>query len=290
MCVSPENFGAHLEVLKRHAQVISLPKLEECFRSGQFPERAVALTFDDGYVDFFQHAKPLLETNELPATVFVVTGSLGRSFWWDRLIAALSTTTSLPDQPDITIAGFPLDWWLSDQNTGVNAGETPINKDRFIWSIYNKLLRIDPVERAELITEIEKRAGAGPDDHAEPLRSMTIEEVMHLDRSGLIEIGSHSASHPWLSSLPPAEQFREVSESKSVLEKILGRSVIGFSYPNGDVSQDTVLAVKQAGYEYACCSANGVVVRSRSDLFQLPRFWIQDWDGETFERWMRRWI
>ena len=66
LCVTPEHFTEHLEILR-----------------GQ----DVALTFDDGYVDNLSNAKPLLEKFDCPATVFVTSGAVGqnREFWWDEL-------------------------------------------------------------------------------------------------------------------------------------------------------------------------------------------------------------
>jgi hypothetical protein len=47
--------------------------------------------------------------------------------------------------------------------------------------------------------------------------------------------------------------------------------------------------VRQVGFQYACAGLNNVVWQ-RSNLFQLPRFWVPDWDGSEFEHWLRRWL
>jgi peptidoglycan/xylan/chitin deacetylase (PgdA/CDA1 family) len=81
----------------------------------------------------------------------------------------------------------------------------------------------------------------------------------------------------------------EIQQSKACLEALLGQPVISFSYPNGSLSEDTVSIVKEAGFACACTSVRDVVWRG-SNCFQLPRFWIQDWDGATFYRWLVRWL
>ena len=55
--------------------------------AGTLPLDAVALTFDDGYVDNLVFGKPRLEAADLPATVFLATGYIDRfePFWWDEL-------------------------------------------------------------------------------------------------------------------------------------------------------------------------------------------------------------
>jgi peptidoglycan/xylan/chitin deacetylase (PgdA/CDA1 family) len=47
------------------------------------PERPLLVTFDDGYEDFFIHAWPILRALRVPATVFVISGAIGRSNDWD---------------------------------------------------------------------------------------------------------------------------------------------------------------------------------------------------------------
>jgi peptidoglycan/xylan/chitin deacetylase (PgdA/CDA1 family) len=215
MCVSRNNFQEQLEVLRRLAHPVSLPMLVRGLREGNRSPRAVAITFDDGYVDVLEHARPLLEQHQVPASVFVTAGYLGSPFPWD-------------------------------------AGASP----------------------------------AGPYGEA---RALLGDEVRQLAQHPLIEIGAHSVSHPALARSSIAEQEREICESKTILETLVGKLVIGFSYPHGSASVVTRQIVRQAGYEYACTSYNDAV-RSTSDRLCLPRFWPGDWDGPRFERWLKRWI
>ena len=286
-CVTPGNFAEQLEVLKRKAEVISLAKLVEGIHAGRLPERAVALTFDDGYVDVYQHARALLETYMLPATVFVVTGCFGCQYWWDRLEAALLAPVTLPGQLALDIAGAQFEWRLTEWQESDDRQANNV-RDRMLLSIYRKLLNADPGEREKVLLEIESWAGVGELEKKGRPRAMTGEEAIELSAGGLIEIGSHTASHFPLTRLLPAEQRHEITESKSALENLLGRSVSSFSYPDGAFSREVVSLVQQAGYQCACISINDIVRRG-SHRFQLPRFWIPDWDGEAFERWLWKW-
>ena len=56
-------------------------------KARDLPSDAVALTFDDGYRDNLINAKPLLVEHEVPASIFLATGYIGkkREFWWDEL-------------------------------------------------------------------------------------------------------------------------------------------------------------------------------------------------------------
>lgn len=87
LSVSPQHFDEQLEVLKSHYHPLSLQQLVQAHKQHNIPKRAVAITFDDGYADNLLQAKPILERHNIPATVFVITGTLGNSdeFWWDAL-------------------------------------------------------------------------------------------------------------------------------------------------------------------------------------------------------------
>lgn len=74
--LAPSAFRAQIEWLVRRG--VSVVRLEEI---GNHPQ-GVALTFDDGFVNFYEHAFPLLCQYHLPATVFVVAQYCGRANDW----------------------------------------------------------------------------------------------------------------------------------------------------------------------------------------------------------------
>ena len=85
VCVSPEHFIEQMQTLRKYALPISLSKLVQHLKDGSLPPKSVAVTFDDGYADNLYSAKPILENYEIPATVFICTGYVGKQFWWDEL-------------------------------------------------------------------------------------------------------------------------------------------------------------------------------------------------------------
>jgi peptidoglycan/xylan/chitin deacetylase (PgdA/CDA1 family) len=113
-----------------------------------------------------------------------------------------------------------------------------------------------------------------------------------LAQGSLVEIGSHTATHPKLSALPPAVQRDEVYESKAALEGIVGQAVKSFAYPYGrlcDYSEETIAIVKDAGFDCACSTTQGLV-RRRSHVFELPRFQAPDVSGEVLDNLLRQWF
>ena len=86
LCCPPEGFRAQLEYLHRHNYtVVPLAELARSLREGNaLPRRAAVITFDDGSSCTYSQALPMLNDYGFPATVFVVSGLVGRTNEWLR--------------------------------------------------------------------------------------------------------------------------------------------------------------------------------------------------------------
>src|ERR1700759_463296 len=87
LSVSPERFAEQVQALSMRRTILSMNAFVSRLQAGVLPHDAVALTFDDGYLDNLLQAKPILEAAGVPATVFLTTGRIGtdEEFWGDEL-------------------------------------------------------------------------------------------------------------------------------------------------------------------------------------------------------------
>lgn len=81
--VSPNLFAEQMEWLRDNVRVAHLGEVVAALAGRRpLPERAVVLTFDDGFRDFYSSAAPVLRRLRLPATVFLPSGYCGKSNQW----------------------------------------------------------------------------------------------------------------------------------------------------------------------------------------------------------------
>ncbi len=302
LAVTPKHFAEQLEVIRRYGVPMPLRQMVEALQNGKVPKRAVVVTFDDGYADNLHQAKPLLERYEIPATVFVTAGQVGsrREFWWDDLDRVLLQPGTLPARLRLAMKGRPCDWELGKARTytekdyqqhrdwHVERQDDPSSRHRLFRRLYAELSALVGGDRQTVMDELLVWAGAEPTVRGSH-RSLTTEELVLLQKGGLVDVGAHTMTHPYLGALPIAEQNCEIRQSKECLEGILGHPVTTFAYPHGSSTPDSVAILNEAGFVCACSSHPDAVWRD-ADCFYLPRVVVRDWSSKPFRRWLRWWI
>jgi peptidoglycan/xylan/chitin deacetylase (PgdA/CDA1 family) len=304
LCVTPEHFAEHLAVLSGEYQPMSLRKMRQTLESGQSPNRAIAVTFDDGYADNLWNAKPLLEAQDVPATVFVATGQLEepREFWWDELDRLLLQPGRLPSCLDLTIEhklhhwdlGQAADYSMADHqrdrhwNWYVQEQTDPGPRQSLYRALYQLLYPLSLDQRQLILDQLLTWAGLtvkGRPNYA----ALSATEVSRLGDGGLVEVGAHTINHPFLSTLSAEAQWQEIQQSKAALETLIDQPVHGFAYPHGNYSPETMELVEKAGFTHACATIEGRVGR-KAHRFQMPRVVVEDCDGEAFAQFLTNWF
>lgn len=283
VCVTPDHFSEHMEMVNKYAHPIALAELAQYLKAGSLPPKSVAVTFDDGYVDNLYNAKPILEKHEIPATVFVCTGYAGREFWWDELERLVMSSRADMGALRFRVGESQFAW--NQPKGSVDAGADVRRK--FCRALYNFLLTLDVEEQNQSMSTIHTWSGVSSQDATS--RTLTHEELLQLVDGGLIEIGAHTQHHPMLPQLSLERQTEEILSSKQDLEMWLGRQIDGFAYPNGKVNENAKRIVREAGFAFACTSLHDVI-RPGSDRLELRRFWQRDVDGDRFMRGLRLWV
>ena len=223
----------------------AMPPSEELLRSlarRSFADPTVLLTFDDGYRDNYEVAFPVLRELKVPACFFVVTGLLDapRLPWWDRVAYSVKRT-----RVDRLTLAYP-------EPLTFDLHATP--RARVIWRILRACKDARPFAASRFFDTL--AAATGVDVDSEGLARtlfMPWGGVRELARSGMT-IGSHTATHPVLASLPEWIQRRELHDSRERIADEIGHKPDMLAYPVGGpeaFSDATKRLTREAGYRAA---------------------------------------
>jgi peptidoglycan/xylan/chitin deacetylase (PgdA/CDA1 family) len=244
---TPLEFEKQMDFIRKHFNVISCEYLASCLRGeNRLPPRAAIITFDDGYYDNLSNAYPILKARDMPAVIFLATDFIENKspFYWDYVAYAFSHTKK--DQAELPVIG-PRHW--PDATT----------RENVLLEWIEAVKRISEREKKKAVGQIDASLGVSIPDDAFSNLHLTWDQVRQL-RSGGIEFGAHTASHPILTRIPLEQAENEVLNSKKVIEDETGGQVISFAYPNGgaaDFSSDIIRIVGKAGIEVAFSLLSG---------------------------------
>jgi peptidoglycan/xylan/chitin deacetylase (PgdA/CDA1 family) len=261
-----EAFYQQMKFVRSNFDVISFRDLCKCEAQGKhWPNRALIITFDDGYRDNYTNAFPILKQMKLPATIFLAAGHIGSAklFWWD-LITYCFKQTKLREVvlPETSPSPIKL----------TNADE----RREAIKKILRWVKQVPDKSKNELLTKLPSALGVEINEAVAIGMHLSWDEVREMAESG-IEFGSHTVTHPILSNVDEVQLDREVRESKEIIEENLGREIVAFAYPVGGRYNFNELArsiVAQCGFKYAVSYDEGIV-SSTFDRYAMPRIHVE---------------
>lgn len=186
-----------LQYLVTHTHLISLREAVVLLKVGGLPERATAVTFDDGYANNLDIALPLLQKYRIPTTIFLATGHTrsGELLPFDRVrLIRLYQTGNANDREFYRMP-------IGDLNKMLQAP----------WG------EIRPSLPATLLAA---------------LRPLTLDELKYFP-SDLIEFGAHTRSHCILCNETGERRRAEIQDSLEDISNWTGNPAPLFSYPTG---------------------------------------------------------
>lgn len=249
------NFEQQVIYLKKNFQIISASEfLKYKNDGGQYPKNAVMITFDDGYRDNYINAFPILKKYNIPAIIFITTDPIEtrEPLFFDALrYAIINSPGFILDLRDFGLSRYMLD------------KENELLLLKAIRDITEFSKSKDSASKSRLIHAIYERLWLDWEEVKNKKIYLSWDEISEMAESG-IEFGSHTKTHPLLSSLSFEECKAELIHSKKIIEQHIGRKVSFLAYPFGsrkDFNEMVEKAAKEAGYECAfslCSDKNGM--------------------------------
>ena len=289
LTVDPEIFAGQMETLARDWSPMSLAELVDGFRRRRLPERAVAVTFDDGYADNLEVAAPILLEHAIPATLFVATDLIdaGGAPWWDELASLLLEPARLP--PTLTLSSGNGSQWripsLSDEErrsaSNLNPWEAqPGTRLRAFYEVWLTLRAFDAARREAAIDEIAEWSDTPR--HSEPVL-LTWEQLREFAALPGFDLGAHTRTHPVLPSCSDEGARTEITGSADRLRAESGADIEHFAYPFGAWSPGVARLVAELGFT-AAYTTHGSAMSWRSSAHALPRVPAEGHAPDEFAR------
>ena len=262
--ISPDTFRSRLQLLKKsNCAVLPLDQAIERLYASDLPDRAVAITFDDGTSDFSRKAFPLLKEFDLPATLYLTT------FYshYQRPVFDLMCSYLLWKGRNATLdlkklTGQDLRTELTDND----AREAALSQIH----LFARGRKLSADEKEEFAAELAAHLGVDYDALLEQriMHNLTAEEVRQLARDG-VDVQLHTHRH----RTPMDRQLflREIEDNRKSIQEMTGKDATHFCYPSGVYDLKFLPWLRAAGVVSATTCESGFASRSSNELL-LPRF------------------
>ena len=260
--MSPETFRGRLRALRDGGyRVLALDEAVARLYEGTLPPLSVALTFDDGFVDFAERAAPMLDEFGFPGTVYLTT------YYCEHRMPVFNTAlryvlwagrASGADLAPLVGAPVPL---------GVGDAARAATAEAFYAFVDARGLSAG--EKDALLGRVAARVGV---DYAAFRRTgmhqiMAPEQVRALPAAADVELHTHRHRTPRDEAL----FRREIADNRRAIEGLTGRTPGHFCYPSGDYDGAFLPWLRAEGVRSATTCVPGLA-SAADDPLLIPRF------------------
>lgn len=256
--ITPEHLEMVIQYFRnRNYEFLSLDELYAKIINNNLNKKFVVFTFDDGYVDNYTTAYPILKKHNIPFTVYITTDMPDNNMiiWWYLLEELIRKR----EQISFDMESRKLDYDISN----IQRKEIVFNKIRNIFN-----------NNSEYITPFFEKYNIDPYKKSERL-ALTWDQIRNLSNDPLVTIGAHTITHCPLSNVQYSKAKFEILESRSIIESNTGNKIDHFSYPFGskeEVRSDVFDIVNNNRFKTAVTTRIGNIFKEHKNYLNcLPR-------------------
>jgi len=258
IAINPLTFEKQVLFLRKHFNIVDLNDIDKLAFSKSSKKDTVVLTFDDGYQDNYAYAFPVLKKYRVPATIFLATNFVNthRLLWYDKLAWILYNSGWIPDMAKLSKHDFAPEIMEKIEHFFMSSC---CIRSEILRSIAKKLKPVPIKAREKILNMLAKACKIQKWPNTTERAMLSWEEVREMSVNG-VSFGSHTASHPILSSISISEAKREILKSKKMIEDQIQKPVASFAYPYGgkeDFTDEVKKILIDAEFNYACTTISG---------------------------------
>ena len=258
-----KKFEKQINFLQQNCTILSMDDVVNIRKEGaDWPQNAVAITFDDGFMNNYTTAAPILEKYGCAATFYICAGMINTDlmFWVDKIEDCINRTL----KKEISI--------LLDKRMMLS-----LNSNFEKISAVNKIKKFCKISKAkvknrviyELIDETEINPSSDASDN---YKMMSWADVGELNSCPLFNFGGHTLYHDIMSAQKREDLILDIDATLNLLNYNLKQTTLHFAYPEGQCNHYSDLVINAlVDRGVICCPSAVDGVNTDEDLFNLKR-------------------
>lgn len=231
--ISTNTFRKSCDFIKNNYEVIHFNDVEAYFSNNSKP--AAIISFDDGMKDIVTNVLPFMQKLGLKFNINIDTEIL-ESQKPQRFIQVYDILNFGKNNPSYYDPSF------MNEPININYKSPHVTEANFT----NVLSKLTLTQKQSFIDAMIKSFEF---DTSKFTKVISEEDLISLSNNKLVEIGSHSHSHPDLTYLNEQDLSYELIHSKEILEKIINKKINIIAYPNGQSTNTIDMEALKCGYK-----------------------------------------
>lgn len=262
-------FEKDVQFLSKHYQIVSVPEVYQTAKNGSEGKKC-AITFDDGFLDNYENALPILKRYRILATFFIITSVLeGRVPATHKIHFLLSnfSASELIDMFNEWAAGR----FIIPKDKNINTRR--LHGDMLTNNFKETMTSIASEER-DIFLNLALDRGGITEKNLNGALFMNPPQIRDLATNGM-HIESHSHNHDSFETLDEVNAKKDIETSRSILQSVFGIPSTIFSFPHGRFSSATSDILKAEGFQYAVTIERRGIDKKDAP-FTVPRYDVND--------------
>lgn len=275
------NFRTQITYFKKNYSIITMEDAIAAWNGDvKLPEKALLLTFDDGYIDGYTNVFPVLHEEKIQGSFFISSRTFSENVLMD--VNKIHFTLASAD-----IQSLVQDIFEQIENYRKNGNKYNLPTAKDLYDTYGVANRLDdkdtvfakralqtalPLEVRRKISSIlfEKYVGMDEIAFSKELY-MTYDQIKVMKDNGM-HIGVHGYDHFWLANLTTKDMQADVDKALAAMDGLIDKQNWTMCYPYGSYNDEVVRYISEKGCKLAFSTKVAAADKNNDSKFELPRF------------------
>jgi peptidoglycan/xylan/chitin deacetylase (PgdA/CDA1 family) len=265
--ISTVLFEKQVQWLRKHFHVVRLSELLKRYKENRNIDNLIAITFDDGWQDFYTYGFQILKKYQISASLFPITAFIGteNAIWFSAIGRIVKETINNRTTAESLLNTFATDCIPSKFRIQLKEFLISGNGEA-IQSIFKT---IDTRLVEGVVSEWSKICLQINGKFVNKDYWVTWKQMHEMDQSGLVEFGVHGHQHYFLTTVDDRTVCKDIIEAKEMLEQIQNVNNC-YCYPGGLFQLKHISILKKLNLEFALTYSGGKL-NNNSNRHLIPR-------------------